>query len=86
MVFVDRSFGRPYAPAVVSRHLGQYFREHGWKYTAHSLRHRFGTEACESSGDIRAVQVLMGHTSIEMTARYTLVRDHRTRAVMDGMR
>lgn len=86
LVFADRTFGEGYSPATISKHLARFFRESGMKHTAHSLRHRFGTEACESSGDIRAVQVLMGHTSIEMTARYTQVRDKRTRSVVDGMR
>ena len=85
-VFTDAVFDRPYQPSQVSKNLGLFFAEIGMAYTAHDLRHRFGTEACESSGDIRAVQVLMGHKSIESTAAYTLVRDKRRRQIVDGMR
>ena len=85
-VFTDPVFGRPYAAAKVSSLIVQFLRELGLDCRAHSLRHRFGTEACESSGDIRAVQELMGHASIETTAMYTLVRSKRKRGVIDGMR
>lgn len=85
-VFTDSVFDRKYSPSNVTKILSRYLAEIGLPYTAHSLRHRFGTEACESSGDIRGVQDLMGHSSIEQTARYTLVRDHRRRSIVDGMR
>lgn len=85
-VFTDPFFDRPYQPAQISKFIGLFFAEIGMAYTAHDLRHRFGTEACESSGDIRAVQVLMGHKSIESTATYTLVRDKRARRIVEGMR
>lgn len=40
--------------------------------TPYDLRHSFGTEVYRSSGDIRATQVLMGHSSPVLTHRYTL--------------
>ena len=85
-VFTEPVFGRPYSAHIVSTYLGRYLREIGLDNRPHDLRHRFATEACESSGDIRAVQELMGHESIETTAVYTLVRDKRKRGVVDGMR
>ena len=85
-VFTDAVFNRQYSPSQVTKLIAQYLGETGLPYTAHQLRHRFGTEACESSGDIRAVQDLMGHASIEQTARYTLERDKRRQAVVAGMR
>ena len=39
-------------------------------YTAHSLRHRFGTRAYAATFDIRACQELLGHASPATTARY----------------
>ncbi len=39
---------------------------------AYDLRHSFGTLAYAKSGDIRATQLLLGHSSEKMTHRYTL--------------
>lgn len=44
-------------------------------HSGHTLRHRFATKALAGSKDIRAVQTLMGHRSIETTQIYTLVED-----------
>ncbi|WP_304113637.1 tyrosine-type recombinase/integrase [Mycolicibacterium bacteremicum] len=52
----------------------------GW--SAHTLRHRFATRAYQGSKDIRAVQQLIGHSSVSTTERYTLVGDDQLRAAM----
>ncbi len=39
---------------------------------AYDLRHSFGSLAYAKSGDIRATQLLLGHSSEKMTHRYTL--------------
>jgi integrase len=44
----------------------------GDDFTPYDLRHSFGTEIYLASGDIRATQVLMGHSSATLTHRYTL--------------
>lgn len=42
------------------------------RLTPYDLRHSFGTEVYRISGDMRATQVLMGHSSPTLTHRYTL--------------
>ena len=45
------------------------------KLTGHSLRHSFGTELVRRKANIRAVQELMRHESLQTTQRYTEVND-----------
>jgi integrase len=61
----------------VARALGS-----GW--TAHTLRHRAATRGYRASGDLLAVQRLLGHASVATTQRYVAGDDTALRALVDA--
>ena len=48
--------------------------------TTHDLRHSYATHCLEAGMELRTIQQILGHTSVETTAIYTHVTDRTTRA------
>jgi integrase/recombinase XerC len=65
--------GRPLSPSAVRRRLKQRARQQGLcqRVYPHLLRHSCASHVLESSGDLRAVQELLGHADIGTTQIYT---------------
>jgi integrase/recombinase XerC len=71
-LFLSRT-GRRLAPRAIQQRLADWAVKRGLNRHVHPhmLRHSFASHLLQSSGDLRAVQELLGHTSIASTQVYT---------------
>jgi site-specific recombinase XerD len=72
--FVFPAEGQGLSPAWINRRLKFLLRRQGMYkpgMTTHQLRHACATHLIERGADIRYVQELLGHESVETTVRYT---------------
>ncbi len=84
-LFINRSGGR-LSGRTVQRRFGQRAKALGMPTAVHPhmLRHSFASHVLQSSGDLRAVQELLGHAQIATTQVYTHLDFQRLAQVYDA--
>ena len=83
-LFISRA-GRRLSPRSVQQRLKRWSLQQGAdsRLHPHALRHSCATHVLESSGDLRAVQELLGHASLTTTQIYTHLDFQRLAQVYD---
>ncbi len=81
-LFISR-LGKRLTPAGLWKRLRGYVRGLPWRkrVTPHTLRHSFATHLMANGADIRVVQALLGHASINTTQIYAHVDTDRLKSV-----
>lgn len=74
---------QPLTPRSIQRLVDHYAKAAGLtkRVTPHTLRHSFATDLLMNGADIRSVQAMLGHASIQTTQIYTHVTNPRLREI-----
>ena len=70
---------------IVSKLCNEVLRAAGIDAKYHACRHRFATEAWKASGDLLAVQNLLGHQNVGTTQRYVLFDSAAARRAVNAL-
>ena len=83
-IFLNR-WGERLSPRSVDRKFDLYLKQSGLagKVTPHTIRHTIATHWLESGMDLKTIQLLLGHTSLNTTTIYTHVSPKFKREAYD---
>jgi integrase/recombinase XerD len=78
-LFPGQKSGRPINASHIQRGLGRLVQQVGLSKhcSMHTLRHSYATHLLEAGVDVLTLKALLGHTSLQTTARYLHVSTHR---------
>ncbi len=73
----------PLTPRSIERLVDQYAKAAGLtkRVTPHTLRHSYATDLLQNGADIRSVQAMLGHSSIQTTQVYTHVTNKQLKEI-----
>lgn len=77
--------GQELTPKALSAAANRYLLSRGTRSTLHTLRHWTGTNALDSTDNLRLVQELLGHASPVSTALYTLIAPERLHETVESL-
>lgn len=77
--------GKPLSYKSIPHVFDRWLKDAGLDISAHQLRHTFATRMLWAGADLRTIQRLLGHASLETTARYLNLEMDQKRTAVDKL-